>query len=84
MGKMPEDGCHGEAEWVTGVVTPCCPVMYQAEYSALFTAFLWSKRGCLPFTGGWLEQPAAVIAGLDVIYRVAAEYEQERIEAGNT
>jgi len=37
----------------------------------------------LPFKGGWLEQPAAVIAGLDIVYRVAAEYEQEQIEARN-
>jgi len=74
---MPDGGCHGTKEWIDGLVTDSCPVMYVDENAALFRMYLWAERGFMPYRGGWAEQPAGVIAGLDILYKEAAE-EQAR------
>jgi len=79
---MPAAGCYGEQEWVGGHVTDRCPVMYQADYSPLFHAYIWAKRGFLPYGNkGWLEQPVGLVSGLDIMFNAAAEDEAIRAKA---
>jgi len=84
MGKMPEGGCHGTQEWVEGLVTDSCPVMYTVDYSFLFTSFVWVERGLLPFTGGWAEQPTNLIDGLDIIFAESAALQNSRLAENKT
>jgi len=58
---MPADGCHGEAEWITGEITDRCPLMWAAEFATVFDAARWLDKGVLPHSGGWAEQPAILM-----------------------
>lgn len=70
---MPDGGCLGKEEWILDHVSDRCPVMYVAQYSVLFSAYAWAERGFLPFSGGWAEQPADTITGLDIVYNAVHE-----------
>jgi len=61
MGRMPADGCWGEAEWISGEITDRCPLMWARDYSVVFTAAHWLERGVLPHAGGWADQPAVLM-----------------------
>ncbi len=71
---MPEGGCHGEAEWVDGEITDRCPMIWALEYHPVFEAANWMDQGVLPHSGGWADQPAALMALAKVVqdeYRAA-------------
>jgi len=75
---MPEGGCHGTTEWITGYITDRCPVVYVDEYALAFKAHVWAKRGFLPFSGGWAEQPAKLMEQVSIIMHEVNEVELER------
>ncbi|OGT05648.1 MAG: hypothetical protein A2143_01775 [Gallionellales bacterium RBG_16_57_15] len=54
--------CKQEAEWVSGLVTECCPVLWLDEYAQVIRAHLYLEKGILPHANGWAEQPAVLMA----------------------
>jgi len=63
---MPSGGCVGENEWVSEVITDRCPVMYIGDWSMAFDAYRYIDKA-LPYSGGSLEQPIAMMQAIDII-----------------
>jgi hypothetical protein len=82
---MPEGGCSGENEWVEGVISDCCPVVYLSEYSIVFETVRWLERGVLPYSGGWMEQPARLMDMVAVVHDEESKFmrkQQEQLNGG--
>jgi len=58
--------CKQEAEWVNGLVTECCPVLWLEEYAQVVRAHIYLEKGILPHAGGWAEQPAILMQLVEV------------------
>jgi len=80
---MPKGGCNEELEYITGHVTKGCPVMYVSDYGVVFQSYIWAKRGFLPHDGGWADQPARLMQGVDIVWDVVAEEELRRARAAS-
>jgi len=72
---MPDGGCHGTNEWIEGIESDCCPVVYVGECSTVLSAAMWVDRGVLPAGGGYFDQPAHLIDLIDIAMSVKYEYE---------
>jgi len=70
---MPEKGCHGLDEWVTGYETDCCPVMYVGDFALAFEAHRFIDKA-LPYSGGSLEQPVAMMEAIGIIEAKSIEH----------
>lgn len=77
---MPDGGCTEEAEYVDGIITDRCPVMWYADCSILFQSFNWMERGFLPFSGGWADQPALFMDALNVVIEEVEAERRKEIE----
>lgn len=53
--------CKREVEWVDGLVTEECPVLWLQELAHIARAYLFSEKGILPHTGGWADQPGVLM-----------------------
>jgi hypothetical protein len=53
--------CKREAEWVDGLITHECPVLWLSEYVSIIRAHMFLQKGALPHTGGWADQPAVLM-----------------------
>lgn len=80
---MPTGGCHGDNEWVSGIVTPTCPVKWLIERGELFQAFQWIEKGIMPYAGGYMEQPAALMEAISIITPIIENYRKEHLN-GNS
>lgn len=78
---MPEGGCLGEEEWISGQVSDHCPVMDVAEHDIVFQSYIWAKRGFLP--NEWLHQPAYLMDGIDTVWAEVEAEEVRRAQADN-
>jgi hypothetical protein len=58
--------CQQRAEWVDGLVTEQCPVLWLDEYGQVVRAHLHLKQGILPHSGGWAEQPGILMQLVEV------------------
>lgn len=58
--------CKQQAEWVSGLVTECCPVLWLDDYTQVVRAHQYLDKGILPHSGGWAEQPAVLMQLVDV------------------
>jgi len=68
MPSGPNTKCNQEAEWVDGLVTEKCPVVWVPEYTMLFRIYNASRdRAILPYSGGFMDQPAALMSAMDII-----------------
>ena len=70
---MPLGGCHGYDEWVSGVFTDRCPVMFIDEYALAFEAYSHIDKS-LPYSGGSLEQPVAMMQAIGIIGAIYNEH----------
>ena len=50
-----------EAEWVEGLVTEECPVLWLPEMMQVIHAHRYASQGILPHAGGWADQPAVLM-----------------------
>jgi len=53
--------CRHEAEWVDGMVTEECPVLWIPQLSHVIRGHLFAEKGILPHAGGWADQPAVLM-----------------------
>jgi hypothetical protein len=53
--------CKHEAEWVDGLVTEECPVLWLQDFLPIIRAHLFMGKGILPHAGGWADQPAVLM-----------------------
>jgi len=44
-----------------------CPVLFYAEFNHVFSAYKYHKEGILPHSGGWADQPANLMAFVEII-----------------
>jgi len=44
-----------------------CPVLFYAEFDHVFSAYKYHKEGILPHSGGWADQPANLMAFVEII-----------------
>jgi hypothetical protein len=58
--NKPHD-CQHEAEWVDGLTSEQCPVLWLDKYSQVIKAYQYEERGILPHSGGWADQPALMM-----------------------
>lgn len=65
---MPENGCkeNEPVEWVNDVISKTCPISHSAEFAAVVHSVTQSKRGHLPHSGGWADQPAVLMQMMDI------------------
>lgn len=57
--------CKHEAEWVDGLITAECPVLWLEDYAVIARAYLYQEKGFLPHAGGWADQPAVLMQLLE-------------------
>ena len=70
----PGAKCNDKAEWVDGITTSKCPVKIIPECYVVFAAY--NKSSCntvLPYSGGFMEQPAALATAMSIIEEEAAK-----------
>lgn len=53
--------CKQEAEWVEGLFTDECPVLWLQDYAQVARSHLFMQKGILPHDGGWADQPAVLM-----------------------
>lgn len=53
--------CQKEAEWVEGLITEECPVLWLGEFWQVVRTHLYLEKGILPSDGGWSSQPAVLM-----------------------
>ena len=67
---MPSGGCHGEDEWVSDAISDRCPVMFMGDYVLAFDAYRYIEQS-LPYSGGSMEQPIAMMQAIDIVRNVS-------------
>ena len=68
---MPEPTEWNQCE---GIETEVCPVRFYDAAELAIAGHVFKRDGILPRSGGWQEQPALLMDGIEIVDRERAAY----------